>query len=163
VILTALGGIFLVSNRCIGIIRNSHNVAVASAILQERMEQLKAEGWEALTDSDSFTDQVWVDPEDGTTENIPGLLKSATKAGSAIQLPDILETVRVSAYRPAVGVTPVPVPISAKRTASAATLTSAATSLVDEKMIRVDVRVTWIEGQTLVPRSLGVTAIMARQ
>ena len=161
VIIIALGAIFAVSSRCIGITRCSHNVAVASAILQERMQQLQATNWETLTDSDSYTDQVYTDPEDGTTENVAGLLKNATRSATALPLTNILESVRVSAYRPIADATPVPAAITATRTATTATLTSAATNLVDEKMVRIDVRLTWDEGTSA--RSLGLSAVVARK
>ena len=163
VVLTAMGAIFHVGGRCIGIVRCSHNVAVASAMLQERIQQLQATPWEALTDSDSYQDQVWTDPEDGSTENVAGILKTATLSGSALPLQNIVETVRVSAYRPVAVADPLPTPISATRTASTATLTSAVTSLADEKMVRIDLRVTWTEGQAALPRSLGSSAIVARK
>lgn len=163
VVIIALGAIFLVSNRCIGITRCSHNVAVASAILQERMQQLQATPWETLTDSESYQDQVWTDPETGTTENVAGLFKNATQSGSALPLVNALESVRVSAYRPIAVTAPEPVAITANRTASTATLTSAATNLVDEKMVRIDLRFTWNEGTSALPRSLGLSAIVARK
>lgn len=163
VLVIALGSIFLVSSRCIGIIRSCQNVAVASAMLQERMQQLQGTDWETLTDSESYTDQVWVDPETGTSENADGLLKTATRASSAIEQAGFLETVRVSAYRPIANAAPVPAAITATRTVTTATLTSGATNLVDEKMVRIDVRVTWTEGKAAVPRSLGSSAVIARK
>ncbi len=163
VVLTAMGGIFAVSSRCMGIIRCSQSVGVASAILQERMQQLQATDWETLTDSESYTDQVWTDPEDGTTQNVDGLLKTATQSATALQLQNLVETVRVSAYRPVADATPEPAAITATRTGSTVALTSAATNLVDEKMVRIDLRITWTEGKSALPRSLGLTAIVARR
>ena len=163
VILIAMGSIFLVSSRCMGILRSSQSVAVASAILQERMQQLQATDWETLTDGDSYKDQVWTDPEDGTTENVDGLLKKATQSASALQLENPVEWVRVSAYRPVAVASPEPAPITANRTATTPTLTSAATNLVDEKMVRIDVRLTWTEGKAKLPHSLGLSAIVARK
>lgn len=163
VIVIALGAIFLVSSRCMGITRSSQGVGVASAILQERMQQLQAANWETLTDSDSYLDQVWTDPEDGTTENVDGLLKNATKSMSALRLANIVESVRVSAYRPIVVATPEPAAITARRAASVATLTSSMTNLADEKMVRVDLRLTWTEGSAALPRSLGLSAVVARK
>jgi type II secretory pathway pseudopilin PulG len=163
VILTSMGAIFLVSSRCVGVIQSSQQVAIASAILQERMQQLQATDWETLVDSDSYQDQVWTDPEDGTTENVDGLLKDATQSGTAQQLSNAVEWVRVSAYRPVAVATPEPAAITAKRTSTTPSLTSAATNLVDEKMVRVDLRLTWTEGQANIPRSLGLSAIVARK
>ena len=163
VLVIALGSIFLVSSRCIGIIRSSQNVAVASAMLQERMQQLQGTDWETLTDSASYTDQVWTDPETGTAENADGLLKNATRAITANEQAGFLESVRVSAHRPIAVATPEPAAIKATRTATTATLASATTNLGDEKMVRIDLRVTWTEGKAAVPRSLGSTAVIARK
>ena len=163
VILISMGAIFLVSNRCIGIIRCSQNVAVASAILQERMHQLQATPWETLVDSESYQNQVWTDPVGSTTENVDGLLKNATHSGTALQLQNAVESVGVSAYRPIAVAAPEPAAITANRTADTATLTSAATDLVDEKMVRIDLRLTWTEGPAALPRSLGLTAVVARK
>ncbi len=163
VVIIALGAIFMVSSRCMGIVRSSQSVGVASAILQERMQQLQATDWETLTDSDSYTDQVWTDPEDGTTENVAGLLKSATLSAGAFQLQNAVETIRVSAYRPVAVAAAEPAAIVASRTATTPTLTSATTNLGDEKMVRIDVRLTWTEGKAGLQRSLGLSAIVARR
>jgi hypothetical protein len=163
VVLTAMGGIFLVSSRCVGMIGSSRDVADASAMLQERMQQLQATPWETLTDSESYEDQVWTDPEDGTTENVDGLLKNATQSGSTLRQRGALESVRVSAYRPMASSEPVPAPITATRNATTATFTGTETNLVDEKMVRIDLRLTWTDGRMRLPRSLGLSAIVARK
>ncbi len=163
VVVIALGAIFLVSSRCMGIIRCSHNVAVASSILQERMQQLQATDWETLTDADSYTDQVWTDPADGSTENVNGLLKNATQSASALQLVTAVESVRVSAYRPVAIAVAQPAAITVNRTATTTSLTSAATNLGDEKMVRVDLLLTWTEGKAALPRSVGLSAVIARK
>jgi hypothetical protein len=163
VVLTAMGAIFLVSSRCMRIIQSSQEVAVASSILNERIQQLQATDWETLTDSDSYTDQVWTDPEDGSTENANGLLKFATQSCTVMRLPNLVETVRVSAYRPVAVATPVPGAITAQRTAAAAMLTSAASNLGDERMVRIDLRVTWTASRMGVARSLGISSVVARR
>lgn len=163
VVLTAMVAIFLVSSRCMGIIQCSQDVAIASASLQERMQQLQSTLWETLTDSDSFQDQVWTDPEDGTTENVDGLLKIATQSGVPLQQRGAVESVRISAYRPVAVADPAPAAITATRTASTATLTSAASSLADERMVRIDVRLAWTDGRMRIPRSLALSAIVPRR
>lgn len=163
VVLTAMGAIFLVGSRCMGIIRCSQDVAAGSAMLQERMQQLQATPWLTLTDSESYTDQVWTDPEGGTTENVDGLLKSAAKSGAELQQRNAVESVHVSAYRPVASTAPVPAPISATRTASTVAVAGAATSLVDEKMVRIDLRLTWTDGRIKVPRSLALSTLVARK
>ena len=146
-----------------GIIKCSQDVAVASAMLDERMQQLQATSWETLTDSASYVDQVWTDPADGTAENVDGLLKNPTQSGSELQPRGAVESVRVSAYRPIAIPVPEPTPITATRAATTATLTSAATSLMDEKMVRIDLRLTWTDGRMRIPRSLGLSAVVARK
>ncbi|MEQ1860761.1 MAG: hypothetical protein ABMA13_12575 [Chthoniobacteraceae bacterium] len=163
VVLTAMGAIFLVSSRCMSIINCSHDVAVASAVLQERMQQLQATSWDTLTDSDSYSDQVWTDPEDGTTENVAGVLKGATQSGEQLTQRGAVESIRVSAYRPIASAAPTPASITATRTGSTVTITSAATSLADEKMARIDLRLTWTDARMGIPRSLGMSAVVARR
>jgi hypothetical protein len=163
VIVTALSGIFLVSSRCMAITTGSHELAVASAILNERMQQLRATPWETLTDSESYTNQVWTDPEDGTTETVDGLLKNATQSASRMLPADVLETVRIAAYRPVALATAIPAPVTATRNKTTATLTSAATNLVDEKMVTIELRLTWTSTRKKTPRSLELSSIVARQ
>ncbi len=163
VVVAAMGAIFLVGSRCMGIIRCAQDVAIASSALQERIQQLQATPWETLTDSESYTDQVWTDPEDGTTQNVDGLLKNATQSGSELRQRGAVEAVRVSAYRPVASGAPVPTAITVTRNATTATLTSAPSDLVDEKMVRIDVRLTWTDGRAQIPRSLAVSAVVARK
>jgi hypothetical protein len=163
VTVTSMGAIFLVGSRCMGVIQSSQDVAAASATIHERIQQLQATPWETLTDSESYADQVWTDPEDGTTENVDGLLKSATTCGSELRQRSPVESVRISAYRPVASAAAVPAPITVTRNATTATVTSAATSLVDEKMVRIDVRLTWTDGRLKLPRSLATSAIVARR
>jgi hypothetical protein len=163
VILTALGAVFQVSSRCMSIIQCSHNVGLASAMVHERLQQLQATAWETLTDGESYANQVWTDPEDGTTETADGLLKNAPESGAALRQSGVIEVVRISAYRPIPNAAPVPAPITATRNAATATVTSAATNLVDEKMVRIDVRLTWTDARMGIPRSLGASAIVAQK
>lgn len=163
VILTTMGSIFLVGSRCMGIIQCSQDVATASATLHERMQQLQATPWETLTDSESYADQVWTDPETGTTENVDGILKTATGTGGELRQRGAIESVQISAYRPIAGAAPNPAPITVTRTATTPTVTSAATNLVDEKMVRLDLRLTWTDGRMRVPRSLAASSLVARK
>jgi hypothetical protein len=146
-------------------ISNSQNVAVASAVLQERMQQLQSTDWETLTDSESYQDQTWTDPEDGTTESATGLLKAATQSATSSRLEGLVESVRISAYRPAVSAVPDPGVITVTRngTTGVVTQTGAAANLVDEKMVRIDVRLTWTDSRMRLPCSSGSTAIVARK
>ncbi len=146
-----------------GIITDSQYIGVASAMLNERMLQLRTTPWETLTHSDSYTDQVWTDPEDGTTENVDGLLKNATQSASRMLQPSVVESVRVSAYRPVAVATPVPAAITATRNTTTATLTSGTTSLVDEKMVTIALRLTWTSGRKGIQRSLELSSLVARQ
>jgi hypothetical protein len=163
VVVTAMGAVFLVGSRCMGIIRCAQDVATASSALHERMQQLQATPWETLTDSESYADQVWTDPEDGTTQNVDGLLKSATRSGGELRPRGAVESVRISAYRPIANATPEPTPITVTRDATTPTLTSAPSNLVDEKMVRIDVRLTWTDGRVQIPRSVAVSAVVARR
>jgi type II secretory pathway pseudopilin PulG len=163
VVLIALGAIFQVSSRCMSIIASSHSVALASASIHERMQQLQALPWEMLTDSEYFTDQVWTDPEDGTKENYSGLMKNVTQSGAQLASWGAVEWVTISAHRPVASAVAIPSPITVKRTSSSATLTSAASTLVDEKMVRVDLRLTWTDSRLGLPRSLGTSTIVARK
>lgn len=162
VILTAMGAVFVVSGQCMRINKASHDVAVASSAVNERMQQLQGTDWETLTDSESYTDQVWTDPVDGSTQNVSGLLKNATVAGAELRSLGALETVTISAYRPVAGASPIPVSITATRNPTAAALTSGTTNLVDEKMVRIDVRFTWTDNRSGIQRSHALSRIAAR-
>ena len=163
VILTVMGAVFAVSAQCMRMNKSAHDIAVASSALNERVQQLQNTDWETLTDSDSYTDQVWTDPVDNTTQNVSGLLKTATVAGGELRNQGGLESVRISAYRPTANASPVPTPITATRNATTAALTSAATNLVDEKMVRIDLRLTWTDNRMGTQRSLASSRIVARK
>ncbi len=163
VILIVLGAVFLASGYCIRSSKTTHDVAVASSAVSERLQQLQQAGWEDVTDSDSYSDQTWTDPVDKSTEFAPGLLKELTQAGSEIRTQGGIETVRISAYRPVASAVPIPTPISITRTATAVTVTSAATNLVDEKMVRIDVRLAWTDSRMGAARSVAVSGVVARK
>lgn len=163
VVLIAMGAIFQVSSRCMTITRCSHDVGLASAMVHERIRQLQATPWETLTDSESYSDQVWTDPEDGTEEKVDGLLTDEAKAGGTLRQSGTVESVRVSAYRPNPEASPEPEPITVKRTSTGPAVISEPTNLVDEKMVRIDVRLTWTDSRLGIPRSLGASTIVARR
>lgn len=164
VILTTMSAMFLVGSRCMSTIVCSQDVATASTTLHERMQQLQATPWETLTDSESYADQVWTDPETGDTENVDGILKDATATGGELRSRGAVESISVSAYRPIPSAAPVPNPITVTRTATTTpVLTSGATNLVDEKMVRIDLRLTWTDGRMKIPRSLAISAIVGRK
>ena len=163
VILIALGAVFQVSGRCMDIVRASRNVSAASAMLHERMQQLRTTNWEILTDSDSYVNQTWVDPEDNSTESAEGLLEDSSSCGSELRRLGAVETVRVSAYRPTASAVPIPSAITAVKDSAGGRVTSAATDLSDESMVRVDIRFTWNDGRRGGTRSLGVSSIVARK
>ncbi len=163
VILVALGAVFQVSARCMDIIRASRNVSLASAMLHERMQQLKSTNWETLTDSESYTRQTWVDPEDNSTETVEGLLDDSPRCGSELRQLGSLETVKVSAYRPTANGAPLPTSITAVKDSTGSRVTSAAADLSDEMMVRVDIRITWNDARKGTARSLGISSIVARK
>lgn len=163
VTMTAMGAIFLVSSRCMGMITRSQNIAVAAAVLHERMQQLRSTDWETLTDSESYQDHIWTDPEDGSTEAVDGLLKAATNSGAELRQLGAVESVRISPYRPDGSSAPLPADITATRTPTTATLTSGETNLVDEKMVRIDLRLTWTDGRMRLPCSSGISRIVAKK
>ncbi len=163
VVLIAIGGIFMTSSRCLGINKSSHDIAAASSALHERMQQIQATDWETLTDSESYKDQVWLDPETNTTEYVDGLLKFATQAGIEVRQQGSVEYLTISAFRPVASASPIPGPITLTRTATAASLTSTASNLVDEKLVRVDMRLTWTDNRLGKARSLAVSGLVARR
>ena len=163
VILIALGAIFQMSGRCMDIVRCSRNVSMASAMLHERMQQLRSTNWETLTDSESYANQTWVDPEDNSTESVAGLLEDSSSCGADLRQLGTKETVTVSAYRPNASALPVPTAITAVKDSAGSRVTPAATDLSDELMVRVDIRLTWNDGRRGGARSLGVSSIVARK
>ena len=163
VLLTAIGGIFMTSSRCLRINKSSHDIAEASSALHERMQQLQATDWETLTDSDSYQDQVWTDPETGSIENVDGLLKYATEAGTEVRKQGAVESVTISAFRPVANASPIPGPIKVTRTTTAPSLTSTPSNLVDEKLVRIDMRLTWTDNRLRTARSLAVSGLVAKR
>lgn len=132
-------------------------------MLHERMQQLRITNWEALTDSDSYVNHTWIDPEDNSTERIPGLLEASSNCGLELRQLSSVETVTVSAYRPNASALPVPTTITAVKDSTGSRVTSPASDLSDELMVRVDVRLTWNDGHRGGTRSLGVSTIVARK
>ena len=145
------------------IIRASRNVSLASAMLHERMQQLKSTNWETLTDSESYERQTWVDPDDNSTETVEGLLDDSSHCGSELRQMGSLETVKISAYRPTASGAPLPPSITAVKDSTRSRVTSAATDLSDELMVRVDIRITWNDARRGGARSLGISSIVARK
>ena len=161
VILTALGAIFAVSNQCMRYGKTTQDVAVASSALNERMQQLQNTDWGTVTDSESYTNQVWTDPVDNTTEFVDGLMKNATAAGEELLREGAVESLSISAYRPTASADPIPAPITVTRNATTATLTSLATNLVDEKMVRIDLKLSWADRRLGAQRTQTLTRILA--
>lgn len=163
VTLGVLGAIFFASSHCLQVTKVSGAMGSASAVVAERLQQLQGTNWEILTNSESYSDQVWTDPEDNTTETVHGLLKNPTQAGADLRAEEAVEVVTISAYRPTPSASPIPAPIVATRSGTSVTVSSPATNLVDENLVRIDVRLTWTDGRARTQRALAVSGIAAKR
>lgn len=115
-----LSGAFYANSRALDMLRASRETAVASKILQERMEKLRGATWASVTDSATLKEMY------------------ATGTSADNGLSTVAETVTVSAWPTAT----TPIQITRSGT-SAATLVCDNPDLVDGSAVLVTTRVTW--------------------
>lgn len=140
----ALSGIYYSSIGAIRMLDAGNDSSVAFCAVQERVDQLRGYSWTELTDSTPWIDHTITDPETGEVEPRDGFLKKSPLASATLRDRDLNETVTVSAYRLVASAEPVPSPICVQRNAAGdVTMSSNPTSLVDEKMIKVDISLSW--------------------
>jgi hypothetical protein len=126
---TAMGlvGLFIavlmvMSSNLMGLLRSSRDSASASQALQERAEQIRAANWLQITDGSLLVKEIF----SGKNSSTPGL-------GSAA------EVITVSAYPADSTVTPVKVSFKD----GAATVLALNPKMKEQRMVRVDVNLSW--------------------
>lgn len=113
--------LLVMNSNVLGLLRNSKDNVSASQALQERVEQMRIANWVQISDTDYLKDKLL-----------------ATPTGSASSLPDATETITVSAYPAKTGS-----PVRVTRAKNATRVDSLNTTLQAERMVRVDVELTW--------------------
>lgn len=112
----------VMSSNLMGLLRSSRDSASASQALQERTEQVRAANWLQLTDADLLVKEIF----SGNNSSTPGL-------GSATEI------ITVSAY-PADSSIP-PVKVAFKD--GVATIVGLNAKMKEQRMVRVDVNLSW--------------------
>jgi hypothetical protein len=143
---TTLAGLFLsmlmvMSSNVLGLLRTSKDNVSASQALQERVEQMRIANWLQITDSDYLADALLAAGSD-----------SAGNLGSPI------ETVTVSAYPAKAGFTAA----QATRQNGTNQVISSNAALKDERMVRVDISLTWKGFPRNRQRVRATTALIAK-
>ncbi|HJT81845.1 MAG TPA: hypothetical protein VJ719_11660 [Chthoniobacterales bacterium] len=126
----AFTGVFAANSRALSLVKSAKQAAVASKCLQQRIEQLRNYNWTQVTDATALQDLYSVPP-------LP-----------SIELPGFSEQVTISSFVPATSGSPSGAPAGAllriTRAASGiVTLVSDNPDLVDQRLVRIDVRISW--------------------
>lgn len=126
----AFAGIFAANSRALSLVKSAKQAAVASKCLQQRIEQLRNYNWTQATDSSALQDLYLVPP-------LP-----------SVELPGFSERLTISSFTPASSGSASPAPSGTllqiiRGTNGAVSLVSDNTDLVDQRLVRVDVRIAW--------------------
>lgn len=126
----AFAGVFAANSRALSMVKSAKQAAVASKCLQQRIEQIRNYNWTQLTDSGALQDLYSVPP-------LP-----------SVELPGFSEQVTISAFTPATSGSASTAPSGTflqltRATSGSVTLVSDNPNLVDQPLVRVDVRISW--------------------
>lgn len=153
IIAIALSSIFAFNTACLRLVRNAKESAEAMLSNQQRVEQLRSCNWSNVTDS-----SYWADTHNASYW-LTSIMDSATQSGAALSNATEVVTVTENGFLQALN----PCYFTVTRTPSAATVTSKdhPENLVNSRMLKVDVNMTWntLGGRT---RTRTSTAIIAR-
>jgi uncharacterized protein (TIGR02598 family) len=133
--------LMVMNSNILGLLRNSKDNVAASQALQERVEQMRIANWLQITDATYLS---------GTLFAAPG--------ESAQALPGIVEKITVSAYPPKTG----SLPAQVVRSNNATQIIKSNDLLKDERMVRVDLELTWKGFPRNRSRIRATTAIIAK-
>ena len=114
--------LLVMNSNILGLLRNSKDNVSASQALQERIEQMRIANWAQITDADYLVDALQ------TNAN-----------SSAMTLPGVIEKISISAYPPVAG-SPA---MQLTRSKGVARLVTPNTNLKEERMVRVDLELSW--------------------
>lgn len=123
----ALVGMFMsfllaTSSNVLGLLRTAEDNVSASQALQERVEAMRIANWVQITDAQFVADQLF-----------------STSASSTQGLSAPVETITISAYPPKIGSAAAQV----RRENNVRSIVSTNLALKNERMVRVDVNLTW--------------------
>ncbi len=133
--------LIVVSSSVLNLLRTSKDNVSASQVLQERAEQLRLTSWGQLTNASRLATDV---------------LSSETASTSGLSTP--IETVVISPYPAKSGFTPGKV----VRKNGAATVVSSNAALENERIVRVDVTLTWSGFPKKRDRTRAATVLIAK-
>lgn len=134
-------GIMAVHSHVLGLLTTARDNIAASQALQQRIEQMRIANWLQITNATFVANQI----------------RTITRP-STEGLSSVVETVTISAYPPRTGVTP----ITITRTGTAVQISSTNTALVNERMVRVDMRLDWKGVPNGRPRQRATMALIAK-
>lgn len=142
----ALVGMFVsfllaTSSNVLGLLRTAKDNVSASQALQERVEEMRIANWVQITDAQFLADQ---------------LFPRSANSTQALSAP--VETITVSAYPPKIGSTAAQV----RREKNVTRVVSANLALKNERMVRVDVNLTWTGFPRNRPRARAATVLVAQ-
>jgi hypothetical protein len=126
----AFAGVFAANSRALSLVKSAKQAAVASKCLQQRIEQVRNYNWTQVTDATAMQDLYSLPP-------LP-----------SVELPGFSEQVSISAFTPGASGTPSPAPtgtplLITRSSAGVVTLVTDNPTLVSERLIRVNVQISW--------------------
>ena len=133
--------LMVMNSNMLGLLRTSKDNVSASQALQERVEQMRIANWLQITDADYLANNVF-----------------ATGTGSTASLAGPVETITISAYPPKTGSTAAQL----IRKDNATRVVTSNSTLQDERMVRVDLSLTWQGFPRNRQRIRATTALIAK-
>ena len=133
--------LMVMNSNILGLLRNSKDNVAASQALQERVEQMRIANWLQITDATYLSGTLFSTPSE-----------------SAGVLPSAVEKITVSAYPPKTG----SVAARVVRSNGSAQIITSNDALKEERMVRVDLELTWTGFPKNRPRLRATTAIIAK-
>jgi uncharacterized protein (TIGR02598 family) len=133
--------LMVMNSNVMGLLRNSKDNVAASQALQERIEQMRIANWLQITDADYLATTLLAEQND-----------------SAATLQGAVEKITVTAYPPKTG----SAAVKASRSNGTASVGNRNVDLKEERMVRVDLELTWQGFPKNRPRARATTAIIAK-
>jgi uncharacterized protein (TIGR02598 family) len=114
--------LLVMNSNILGLLRTSKDNVTASQALQERVEQMRIANWAQISSTDYLADTLL-----------------ATGTGSSSALPDVTETITLRAYPLKAG----SLPAQVVRWNNATRIVSTNNALKDERMVQVELEISW--------------------
>lgn len=136
-----VSALMVMSSNVLGLLRTAKDNVSASQALQERIEQMRIANWLEITDASYLAET---------------LLATGTDSSGSLAI--TVETITVSAYPPKAGFASAQV----VRQNNATQIVSSNASLKDERMVRVDLQLSWQGFPRKRQRLRATTALIAK-